>query len=130
VKSANEQVLPRLEKVKKGERVIGAMTTTIVASFLEIEQMRDDLQALLNKAKRMDEMLDARRTLFWNQVRTENEQAESADSRGLSIGVRKKIDSDGIDRPVLVEFKAEASANPLLSILKQLRDGMDQHGQG
>jgi hypothetical protein len=121
------QLLGRLDKVAKGEKVIGPMNETVQAAFIELEHMRVDLEALCRKAKKQTELLEARRTLFWELVRNECEQAESAESRDLSIGVRKRTNQDGIEVPVVVEFKAKEEgghAAAFLDMLKQLRHEM------
>lgn len=93
--------LMKKTRVKAGERVIAELSGTefdarwkgIVELHCEAARKAKDLQEL-------NEVISARGTLFWADLKKHTEQAESAEDRGKTLGVRHDDD----DNLVLVEY--------------------------
>lgn len=101
-------LLEKFTQVDDGEKIICMADREDLDKFLEIDRERSDLVQLVKKCKRMHQRLQAKETLVWEHVKSKYEQAETADARDKSIGIRR--DADGL--PVFVEFKPDNDDGP------------------
>ena len=104
---------------EKGETVIGVVPDKLIEDWNKITELSDDVFSLKQKLESMLELLSAKRTIFWNDIRNANERADSAQSRGLSIGVRTQ---DGEMVVVQFKHKPESPAEAFRAIVDKLRE--------
>lgn len=108
-----KRLINNLSPVKDEEKVIACLPEEFCLRLLAQNDAREALNALRKKMERMLNLLTAKQTIFWEDLKNLIEQADTAGSRGFAIGVRKDRD----DRVVLVEFKeADEGKNPLLKL--------------
>ena len=117
--------------VAEGEKVVASLEgTEYQAKWTEIIDLMCREVKLAKEVQDLSEASAAKRTLFWQEVAKASERAESADERGMVLGVRY----DENDRMVLVEFSPkedESSKLPpqlraFMSLLKKMRGETDE----
>ena len=106
--------------MEKGDAYIMDLTPELSKSWEEIGRKAGDIVEALRRLNDRREVVTARKWLFWKACEDASERAESAGSRGLVIGVRRR---DG--KHVLVERKE--IGNPLKSLVDLIRD-LTGHG--
>lgn len=93
------------EVAGEGDSVIAEIPEDVKAEFDQLLLDDHDLRIQMSKIAKKMETLDAKRTLLWDKLTNLTERSETAESRGLALGVRLKEKESPVY--VLVEFKPE-----------------------
>lgn len=93
--------LMKKTRVKSGERVIADLVDTeFPARWAEIVELHCEAVKKAKDLQELNDVMEAKATLFWSDIKKHTEQAESSDARGKTLGVRHDAD----DNFVLVEY--------------------------
>lgn len=115
-----ENALENIRKISRGEKALTVMNKVQFQEFCAVDEAWKDFHELQRVIQRKAQLANAKTVLFWEHIRQSNEVCESASSRGMELGIRKK---DGI--PVIVEFKPKPQQNLPPFLMGLMQQGPD-----
>jgi hypothetical protein len=103
------QLISHLEKgmpLSRGEKVIRKLKSDELAEFMEIRDMQIASVKAAYDLRRLHEKVKAKSFLLWDRLTLADERAETAEARGLTLGVRRTPEGEW----VLAEAKRDKKA--------------------
>lgn len=117
-KAEKPQIKDELKQFKENENVLYELTPEQIEEYLEFTALHNSIKTLVNKAKKIEKIYDAKGVLFWHGITESSERAEIVDKTdGLKLTIRR----DG-EKPVIVSAPHSKSGG-LPDFLKDLLGG-------
>ena len=99
--------------------IIHDLPDEYVHRFNEMSAQWEKVSRLRFEAANLEEIVNAHKKIFWDDISRLNEQAETSKSRGKSMGIRKMEEG----KVVIVEFSDDGMpVPPFIRLLQMMRE--------